>query len=805
MPVVLLRPNATISNDIPGSGLSSGLQPHVILSDSSFLTRVQHITGALGTLTRVGFDTYTLQSNERVRALRLLTSMGQTHPTLFVIQINNIFNMGFAIWNPITFPTKPRTPFPSAWWAKDLSNNTEWTQADINGLEAYIEWFNPGGIFEARIYDIAIQVDVAPQPTADNVTPSVAATIDQDRPRFRWNVNQEGVAVQNRYELKVFSKAVVEGVGFDVNTSEYVAFLSKVTGIKQADLTADRWPKALMYGGDYYYTVKAAVKFLDGLWWSEWSQLTPFSLNDPPVVDVLTPSGAVTTTNKPLVTWSYTDDQVNPQAAAEVEIYEQPASGFWGENILRESQGQPNDYDVLTTDFDTDDANTVIAKSGSAGQDRNLRVTRAGSTGSAWVLTEGGLLASPVAASTQYTAVAECRAETATRTFQVGMRWFTAAGALISTALSVATPTNSTTGWTQVTHTMTSPATAAFGSVIVQVNGVVVGEQHQFRRLGLIQGNLTTWHPGSQAYPDFFASDAAAIAAGRVWNHLIVDGNTFHSQVTNRLDNLTNFRTYVRSAHRLVDGALLWGKWNLEAFNSNYTAPTTPTMTAHTHNDRTMINLTQASAGGGPAIAYLRLERSLDNGETWETFRYGTEATTDNLPNVTQTYFDYEVTLFRNIQYRAFSVSTTLEVEIFSAASAIQTVFHTHHKVKLLDPLDALGGATFPVEDSWLNASRRRTRSFKQPMGRKKPIVIRGSADSDSFEMTVVVVGETQWDKLMELLANRTLYVQTPKGSWYADIAGDVGHQDRLWDRRQGEQDVWKVTIPFQEVDFAAS
>lgn len=630
MPDVILRPNAVISNDIPASGWPSGLTIDQVLSDNSILTRLRHVHSGPGTLTRLGMETYTLATDERIAGLQIYMQIGQSSPALFVVQLKNTNNMGLAIWSAIPFPTKLGKYFASKVFERDSTDGLEWTQTDLDNLEVDIDWFNPGGTFDARIYELLVKVRIAKQPTVEGLSPSPGEIIDTDKPQFLWRVQEGGGAPQNRYTLKVWTKAVVEGGGFDPVLSPYVGISSVVTSSTRLD-----WGKIatftqppLTFGGDYYYGVEVAVKFLNSVWFSEWSTPVPFSLNDPPTADVLTPTGAITDTNTPLVTWDYDDPEFNPQSDAQVKIFAQPG-GTW-----------------------------------------------------------------------------------------VGF--------------------NPDTG-------------------IALFSGSIMGTAEE------LQSNV-------------------------------------------RLPNSGTYRAYVRVAHRLTDGRTLWGPWAFEDFTTNYIAPAAPTLTAGAHGDRVMITMTPPGGPWTPDIDSFRIERSTDAGTTWDTFRYGTLTRSLGFPDNTTplVIFDPEVPLNKLTQYRAYSVSTDLGEEIWSLASNIASVTLTQQQVWLKDPADSNRNAQFFVEGSWLNRVIRRQRTFHQPLGRSKPLVTRGTASDTSFQVTLVVLGDDNWDKLMALVqGDRTLFMQTPKGSWYVEIAGDVSTQDRLWDRRQGEEDVWKITLPLQEVDFA--
>jgi hypothetical protein len=152
-------------------------------------------------------------------------------------------------------------------------------------------------------------------------------------------------------------------------------------------------------------------------------------------------------------------------------------------------------------------ASTSIAQS-TAQSYRNsasLQLTRNTSTGTASATTPTGTSGVPVKATTQYTAAARFRANTAGRSTRVLIGWYTAAGALISTDTG-SSISDTTTGWVQATVTATSPGTAAFAAVVLEVLSAVATEVHFADTIilghGPVAGEIHAWNQGGFLHDD---------------------------------------------------------------------------------------------------------------------------------------------------------------------------------------------------------------------------------------------------------------------------------------------------------------
>lgn len=167
---------------------------------------------------------------------------------------------------------------------------------------------------------------------------------------------------------------------------------------------------------------------------------------------------------------------------------------YVGDNLLTYNQssletdltGWANDYNATVA------RSTLFAADGRA----SMSLTRGGFVDVMIATTPTGVSGIACSSSTQYSAVASFRSAATSRNVKVGIAWYTSAGVHLSDSYgSVAA--DSTTAWTQVTVTATSPGTAAFMAVKLHVAGPpAASEVHYADKVIVRAGSDTTWAPG---------------------------------------------------------------------------------------------------------------------------------------------------------------------------------------------------------------------------------------------------------------------------------------------------------------------
>lgn len=269
--------------------------------------------------------------------------------------------------------------------------------------------------------------------------------------------------------------------------------------------------------------------------------------------------------------------------------------------------------------------------------------------------------------------------------------------------------------------------------------------------------------------------------------------------------NALNLRAYVRAAKVVMPGNhTVWSEWDYSEFVTSFPQPPAPAIVATEQGDKVSILVTPDSGGVVPDS--FDVLRSLDGGNTWEFFRTGDGNTSEDRNPGSKSPFtvvDHEPLLGKPMQYKARSMTTSSGFEVNSPDSNIEVVTPSSKVVWLKNPMDATDNRHFMVSDTWLDTSIRRARTIFEPLGRSLPVVIKGEARQETFTINFLVITEADMNALRKLiLLDRPLYVQTPKGSWFAEVAEDVNVRPHLWDDLRDEEDIYQVSVSFIEVDY---
>lgn len=274
------------------------------------------------------------------------------------------------------------------------------------------------------------------------------------------------------------------------------------------------------------------------------------------------------------------------------------------------------------------------------------------------------------------------------------------------------------------------------------------------------------------------------------------------------LPNTSNFRTYVRTGKIEEDPGfvnLMLSTWAYLEFNTNFAQPPTPVIDAYVDPaKKTDILISVTPQAGTPAPEYFNLYRSINGGPA-EPFHIGGGVMSTNqvLSGVT-IFRDTEAPQRLPITYYAESVDTGLGIPVASNLAS-DSVTNLLHQVWLKVPLNPSADMRLLVEDKWLQITRVKPGTTHLPLGRSRPVHISSGQQYDNISLTALVIGQVAYDALQDLLVEgNTLFLQTPKKSWYVQINGDITEQAHLWDSLRNEEEAWKVTIPFVEVDADA-
>ena len=168
-------------------------------------------------------------------------------------------------------------------------------------------------------------------------------------------------------------------------------------------------------------------------------------------------------------------------------------------------QGADNMLSTNAASIETDasawtaGANTTVARSTAQFADGvaslSLTSTAAGAISASTATGTSGVAALPGVA---YEALASFRTAVTSQACTVGVGWYNAAGALISTSTG-STVTDLSTGFTQAVLAATSPALTAYAAVIVTSAASAGAEVHYVDNISLAPGSSTTWTRGGLA------------------------------------------------------------------------------------------------------------------------------------------------------------------------------------------------------------------------------------------------------------------------------------------------------------------
>lgn len=260
------------------------------------------------------------------------------------------------------------------------------------------------------------------------------------------------------------------------------------------------------------------------------------------------------------------------------------------------------------------------------------------------------------------------------------------------------------------------------------------------------------------------------------------------------------YRSYVR-ARQGSDS--IWSAWDFFQFVENVAPPNAPIFTAVADNPNGRVTLTIQKNAAGVQPEWYLIERSLGGVGPWEPVRGFENGPLAYVANTIYTHYDYESFPNKAYSYRGTVYEQTLDDTVASPYTTVAGVTVALKKVWVKSPLDPTKNVMFPVRETWLARSKPKARTIHKPIGRDKPMVVRGEQDAEAFGMTFTLVGDGKEDTLMAALnSDLTLLVQTSRRQWYVEVM-DIQVDDHLWDELRGEPEgaAEYVSVSFQEVD----
>ena len=465
MATYILRPNANWNNASAFTISGGSASVHAALADDSNSTFITRTSTTVPASYEAEFGTQTLAATEKVayvnlRAKATIGTTGSIELSLGVITDRNgrtvSYSVPFSKANTLTLTT-----LDTALKLTTAPNGEAWSQTLIDNL---VVKFADNAILSADragLYELFVDVVTTTQPTVTVTAPTSTIT-DTTFPSVVWTYADADGDPQNAYEIKVFDSATYGGASFNENTSTPTV----TTGIVTSSNNGQTLEADLADGTTYRAYVRVAQLLNGSNYFSDWaySQFT---------IDVDAPA-------TPLITAFYD----SALGAVTVTV-------FGRTNSLSPNQAS---LETNTTGWEAS-TNCAIARStaqasiGSA----SLEVT-ASAAGDA-VASTTVATKFLVTANQEFSAIADFKAGSTTRSCQVGIRYLTTTGTTISTTFGTAVSATSS-AFVTASATVLAPPTATHAQVFVKIVSASSGGVHYVDKIAFHAGDEAVFTRG---------------------------------------------------------------------------------------------------------------------------------------------------------------------------------------------------------------------------------------------------------------------------------------------------------------------
>ena len=487
MATYTLRPNANWNNASAFTISGGSGSVHAALSDDSDSTYITRTSTTVPASYEAEFGTTTLGANEKIQYVNLRARMtigtsGNVGLSLGVITDRNGREVSYSV-NYFKVNTLALSTVDTALKLTTAPNGAAWTQTLLDNL---VVKFTDSAITSgdrASLYELYVDVVTTARPTV-TVSAPTGTISDTTFPSVTWAYADTDGDPQSAYEIKVFDSATYGSGTFSPDTSTPTVETGVVTSSNDGQtLEAD-----LADGTTYRAYVRVAQLLNGSNYFSDWaySQFT---------IDVDAPA-------TPLITAFYDGDL----GAVIVTI-------FGRTNVLSANQAS---LETNTTGWAAV-SNCAIARStaqasvGSA----SLELTASGAgdmTASTTTATKF-----TVTANQEFSAIADFRANSTTRSAAVGIRYLNSAGSTISTTFGTSVSSTST-GWATAQAVVLAPATATHAQVFVKVISAGTGEIHYVDKIGFHSGDTPVFTRGG--FSNFKFDVERSDDSGTTWSIL---------------------------------------------------------------------------------------------------------------------------------------------------------------------------------------------------------------------------------------------------------------------------------------------
>lgn len=489
MATYILRPNANWNNASAFTISGGSGSVHAALADSSDSTYITRTSTTVPASYEAEFGTTTLAATEKVeyvnlRARATIGTTGSIQLSLGVITDRNGRTVSYSV--PYSKAnTLSLTTVDTALKLTAAPSGEAWSQTLIDNLVVKFTDNATTSGDRAGLYELFVDVVTTTQPTVTVTAPSGTIT-DTTFPSVTWTYADTDGDPQSAYEIKVFDSTTYGAGTFSPDTSTPTV----ETGIVASTNDGQTLEADLADGTTYRAYVRVAQLLNGANYFSDWaySQFT---------IDVDAPA-------TPLITAFYDENE----GSVVVTV-------FGRTNVLSANQAS---LETNTTGW-TAVTNCAIARSTAQASVGSASLEMTASSAGDIVASTTTATKFTVTANQEFSATADFRAGTTSRTAQVGIRYLTSAGTTISTTYGTGV-TATSSAWTNATATVLAPPTATHAQVFVKVTSAGSSEIHYVDKIA------------------FHAGDTPVFTRGGFSNFVFdversVDGGTTYSAVRN--------------------------------------------------------------------------------------------------------------------------------------------------------------------------------------------------------------------------------------------------------------------------------
>jgi hypothetical protein len=465
MALYTIRPNADWNNASAFTITGGSASVHAALADDNDATFISKTSNTIPASYETEFGTQTLGADELVVSVNLRARLsvgtaGQVQFSLGVITDRNGRTVSYSV--PITRQnTLALTTIDLALNLTTAPNGQAWSQTTLNNLVARFADNSIVAGDKSNLYELYIDVVTTARPTVSVTAPTGTVT-DTTFPSITWTYSDADGDPQSAYEIKIFDSATYNLGGFNPNTSIPEVSTGIVTSTNDGatlvvDLADDTTYRAYvrvaqLVNGQNYFSAFAFSEFTIDV-----------DAPAPPSISAFydTNIGAITLT-------IFGRTNVLSANQASLETNTDGWIALTNCSIVR-----------TTAQFSTGVASLQITASASGD-------CIAGTTlGTAFAVT----------ANSQFSAIADFRAATTSRSVAIGIRFLNASNAEISTFFGTSV-TNNNSSWVTATATTTAPALAVKAQVVAKIITAGSSEIHYVDKIAFHSGSLPIWTRG---------------------------------------------------------------------------------------------------------------------------------------------------------------------------------------------------------------------------------------------------------------------------------------------------------------------